>query len=103
MDVVLREQLEDLAKRQGGTSAAQAAALGEVDRAIAAIKASGRVPADLPPNVAPIFPSCLGQFFQSWFAVNPTELAQQCNGPMLLITGSDDNRFDLVGRSTALQ
>lgn len=92
MDVVLRGQLEDLAKRQGGSAAAQANALGEVDRAIAAIKNSGRVPADLPPNIAPIFPGYLGPFFQSWFAVNMIELAQQYSGPVLLVTGSDDKQ-----------
>ncbi len=89
MDVVLRSQLAALGERQGGGAAAKAA-LAEVDRAIASIRASGQVPSDLAPNVAPIFPAYLGPFMRSWFAVDTPGLAKAYAGPVLLIFGEQD-------------
>jgi hypothetical protein len=56
------------------------------------IKETGKVPGDLPPNVAPFFPAYLGQFFRSWFAVDTPALAANYGGPVLLIYGDLDRQ-----------
>ena len=60
------------------------------DRIIAAIVESGRVPADISPDLQLVFPAYAGRFLQSTFAFDPaTALARTDNACLLVHGGAD--------------
>ena len=90
LDVVLREQLSSAFKRLGVSDAATERLLRSNDAIIAQIREHGTVPADVPPDLAPLYPRYAGRFLQSQFKSVPEALAARLTCPVLVIQGEKD-------------
>jgi hypothetical protein len=81
-------KLADIVHEQIGRNAP--AFVGAADRIIASILATGRVPADISPELQLIFPPYAGPFLQSALAFDPAaELARTDNACLLVHGGAD--------------
>lgn len=90
LDVVIREQLCGAFKRLGISAAATERLLRLNDEIIAEIRDHGTVPADVPPDLAPLYPRYAGRFLQSQFQLSPESLAARLTCPVLVIQGEKD-------------
>lgn len=63
-----------------------------VDRAIAAILATGHVPADLPRELEPLFPPYAGPFLKSLLSFDPAAALSQIPPACLLVQGAADRQ-----------
>ena len=91
-DVIIREQIANLLKKQGANATQTPFYLDATDRIIAAIKQTGQVPSDVPQGLASLFPSYLGKFYQQAFQNDPSKYAAQFPSPVLVIEGALDNQ-----------
>jgi fermentation-respiration switch protein FrsA (DUF1100 family) len=97
---VIHDQLTALLQRQGA-DAEQRRFFLEADRRIRdEIGATGRVPADVPPGLAALYPGYLGPFLKSVLGLDPLQLAEKFKGPILVINGDADTQV-LAGRDGA--
>ena len=102
LDAAIKEQLTTLLKAQNATAAETKFFLGKNDAISAAIKKTGKVPADVPPGLAALYPPYLGRFLQSALTANPAALATKFPGPVLLIQGAGDVQISPAGDARAL-
>jgi dienelactone hydrolase len=90
IDAVIADQLKGLLARQHATPAQTDFFLGENARITKAIQQTGKVPADVPPGLAALYPGYLGKFLHSELASDPCKLAADFSGPVLVVQGSAD-------------
>lgn len=64
-----------------------------VDRTIAAIELTGRVPADLPPELGVLFPPYAGPFLQRLLAFDPAQALAASRLPCLVLQGAADRQI----------
>ncbi len=53
---------------------------------------TGKVPLDVPPGLAALYPGYLGKFLHGELAVDPCKLAADFAGPVLVVAGSADTQ-----------
>jgi pimeloyl-ACP methyl ester carboxylesterase len=87
---VIRDQLSAALDQQQATEQQRQFFLDADQRIQAEILASGKVPANIHPGLAALYPSYAGSFLKSQLALDPIVLAAQFNGPILVITGTAD-------------
>ncbi|MBS0550094.1 MAG: hypothetical protein JSR24_20250 [Proteobacteria bacterium] len=63
----------------------------DADRIVTAILDSGRVPADMPAELRPVFPAYAGPFLRDLFAFDPAAALARLDTPCLLIHGGADS------------
>lgn len=90
IDEGIHDQLARLLKLQGATQEQTRFFLDKNDAIATAIKKTGRVPDDVPPGLALLYPAYLGRFLQSQFAVQPIQLAARFHGSVLILQGAQD-------------
>jgi pimeloyl-ACP methyl ester carboxylesterase len=89
---VIHDQLSALLERQHATADQRQFFL-EADRRIRSeIVRTGKVPKDVPPGLAALYPNYLGRFLKSELALNPVALAANFQGPILVINGAADTQ-----------
>lgn len=107
VDVVIREQIGRSLNETKAKPADRRMFLAENDRAIKALRDTGKAPANLPPALAGFYPAYLGPFWQAQFKLDPATLAQRYSGPVLLIQGDADIQIsaerDALALDAALQ
>jgi hypothetical protein len=89
-DVIVREQLTRILALQKATLEQTKFFLDRNDAIVAAVRATGKVPPDVPPGLAALYPPYLGPFYKSLLALRPTDLAARYTGPVLLLQGAED-------------
>jgi dienelactone hydrolase len=87
---VVHEQIAAALKAQGADEAATKLYMEATDNAIAAITKDAKVPADIPPGLVGLFNASAAKLMQSYFTVDPAELAKQYRGPVLILQGEKD-------------
>ncbi|WP_374632229.1 alpha/beta hydrolase family protein [Ferrovibrio sp.] len=92
LEAVVTEQLERVLAEQKATPAQTRAVMAANKRVSAAILAEGKVPADTPRSLAALYPSYAGPFLQALLPLDPTRLAREYRGPVLLLQGEADNQ-----------
>ena len=92
LEAVVTEQLERALAEQKATPAQARAVMAANKRVSAAILAEGKVPADTPRSLAPLYPSYAGPFLQALLPLDPTKLARDYPGPILLLQGEADSQ-----------
>lgn len=83
-------KLEDIVRAQVARDVP--ALLAPVDRAIVAILATGRVPADLPRELELLFPPYGGPFLRSLFSFDPAAVLSELPTPCLIVQGAADRQ-----------
>ena len=89
-DEGLHDQIARLLKLQQATPEQTRYFLDKNDAICAAIRKTGKVPDDVPPGLAVLYPAYLGKFLHSLLAVRPAELATKYRGPVLVLQGAKD-------------
>jgi alpha-beta hydrolase superfamily lysophospholipase len=84
-------RLADILRAQIGRGAPNLA--GPADRAIAAIEATGHVPADLPRELSALFPPYAGPFLQRLLAFDPAQALAASRLPCLVLQGGADRQI----------
>lgn len=92
MEAVITDQLKALLARQGASGEQTDFFLGENARITQAILKTGKVPPDVPPGLAALYPAYLGKFLHSELAMDPCKLAADFGGPLLIVAGSADTQ-----------
>lgn len=83
-------KLSDILRAQVGRGAPNL--LAPADRAIAAIEATGHVPADLPRELGALFPPYAGPFLQRLLAFDPAQALAASRLPCLVLQGAADRQ-----------
>ena len=102
-DLVIREQLAAACKRLGVSEEGTARYLARNDEVLASVRADGVVPADLPPDLAPLYPRYAGRFLQSQFNFDPADAAGRLTMPVLVIQGRKDLQVSAERDAPALE
>jgi pimeloyl-ACP methyl ester carboxylesterase len=89
---VIHDQLATLLQRQQATAKQQQFILAADLRIRSAILATGKVPADVPPGLAALYPSYLGPFLKDELGLDPAALAGGYQSPVLVINGGADSQ-----------
>ena len=84
-------RLGDILRAQIGRGAPKLS--GPADRAIAAIEATGHVPADLPRELSALFPPYAGPFLQRLLAFDPAQALAASRLPCLVLHGAADHQI----------
>ncbi len=92
LDAVITSQLERLLAEQQAPANQSRALLNANKRIMETIAANGQVPGDVPRGLAPLYPHYAGGFLQSLFRLDPTALARDYRGPVLVLQGQADNQ-----------
>lgn len=90
LDAILAAQIDRALTEQKATPAQRRALLAANTRILNSIRSAGRVPADVPAGLAPIYPFYVGPFLQAELALDPAELARRYDGPVLVLQGQAD-------------
>lgn len=90
IEALIDEQLTRLLKLQGATDVQARKILDKNAEVSGHIRATGQTPTNVPRGLQALYPAYLGKFFQSQFAVDPTKLAVDFSGPVLVINGEKD-------------
>ncbi len=88
--VILREQINSMLAAQKATPEQTKFFLDKQDSICAAIKQSGKVPANVPAGLVALYPAYLGKFLHSELLFEPTRDASAFPGPVLIIQGEKD-------------
>jgi pimeloyl-ACP methyl ester carboxylesterase len=89
---VIHDQLSALLEQQRATAEQRQFFLNADQRIRSEILATGKVPPDVPPGIAALYPSYLGLFLKSELALNPAALVANIEGPILVINGTADTQ-----------
>ncbi|HLT78119.1 MAG TPA: alpha/beta fold hydrolase [Ferrovibrio sp.] len=104
---VLRDQLERLLGEQRATPAQRRFFLAANDRISKTIRETGKVPNDVPPGLAALYPFYIGPFWQAVMQLDPATLAGNVTMPVLLLQGDSDQQIspekDALALSRALE
>lgn len=92
IDEIIRDQITRSLKGDDTTEKQRRFFLAANDRVVKAIRTTGKVPDSVPPALQPIYPAYIGPFLQSQFAINPTMLARDYTGPVLVLQGAADSQ-----------
>jgi pimeloyl-ACP methyl ester carboxylesterase len=103
LGVVLREQLGRMCQRLNLTEEGTSRYLARNDDIIAAIRETGVVPDDVPPDLAPLYPRYAGRFLQAQFKSDPAEAAGRLTVPVLVIQGAKDLQVSAECDTPALE
>jgi hypothetical protein len=90
MDVILGEQIKAGMARNDTPPQEAEKALTEYARIVRTIRESGKVPPDMQPAFAGLFPFYIGKLWQGEIALDPSKLAAEYSGPVLVLAGSAD-------------
>jgi len=82
--------LQEIIRRQ--LARHQPALVEPADRAMAAIRATGRVPVDIPPALAKLFPAYVGPYLQGALAFDPAQALAALDIACLLVHGAADRQ-----------
>jgi uncharacterized protein len=85
---VIADQLRRALSSADATS--RDALLAEHARVAAAVRDTGRVPADVPPALRAIYPAMAGGFLKGLLSLDPPALAASYDGPVLVMNGERD-------------
>ncbi|MBV9866164.1 MAG: alpha/beta fold hydrolase [Abitibacteriaceae bacterium] len=102
LDVVVREQLSNILKRQHATDEQAQFFLDKNDAIVQEIRQTGAVPKDVPPGLAALYPPYIGKFYRSLLQVDPPQLASQFPGPVLILQGEKDIQVQAAKDAPAL-
>lgn len=92
LDEVVRNQIADLLERQAPPEDVKKELLAQTERAIEQVKREGSVPMDLHPGLRPIFNPTAAKLLQSYFTIDPIDLAAKYEGPVLIVQGELDSQ-----------
>ena len=92
IDAVIEGQLQTLLKKQQATPEQTKFFLDANARISKTIRETGKIPPDVPPGLAALYPQYLSQFYHSELAVDPAKLAGQFTGPVLIVAGGKDTQ-----------
>jgi pimeloyl-ACP methyl ester carboxylesterase len=90
IDAIVRDQLNRSLTEAKAKPNERRAFLAENDRIVLAIRDTGTVPQKVPAALSGLYPSYSGPFLQAQLKLDPAELAQRYNGPVLLLQGDAD-------------
>jgi uncharacterized protein len=90
IDVLIREQLAASCRRLNVSEAGTARLLERNDAIAREVREHGRVPRDVPPDLAPLYPGYIGQFYERQLRTPPAELASRLTMPVLVVQGEKD-------------
>lgn len=93
---------EQLAKNLEGSGSTAQTLLSQSDQIMATIKATGKVPDNVPLELRGLFNSSVGVFFQQASRVSPTNLVKSFAGPILVVNGESDVQVDPTKDAKAL-
>ncbi len=92
MGKIIQDQLSAALERQHATAEQRQFFLNDDQRIRSEILATGKVPPDVPPGLAALYPSYLGPFYKSQLVLDPVALAANFKGPILVINGAADTQ-----------
>ncbi len=92
LDEVMRLQVAAALERQKADEAIRKQYAEALDKAAKSIRETRTVPGDLPAGLRPLFPPFLTRLLYSYMTLEPTALAGQYKGPVLVLHGSMDNQ-----------
>ena len=101
LDAIITDQLTALLKQQGATPEQTKYYLTENTRIARSVRETGHT-TDVPAGLAALYPSYLGPFLQSEFAIDPLKLAAAYPGPVLIIAGEKDAQVSATKDAGAL-
>jgi pimeloyl-ACP methyl ester carboxylesterase len=90
IDAVIRAQLAAACARLHVSDAGAARLLARNDAIAAEVREHGRVPADVPPDLAPLYPRYIGRFYQGQLRTPPADVAARLVMPVLVMQGDKD-------------
>jgi pimeloyl-ACP methyl ester carboxylesterase len=90
VDVLLRAQLKAICQRLNVSEAGAARLIERNDAIAAEVREHGRVPADIPPDLVPLYPRYIARFYQGQLKTSPTEMASSLTMPVLVMQGDKD-------------
>jgi uncharacterized protein len=88
--VVLHDQLTRMLKQQKATPQQTKFFLESYTRISAQVIKTGKVPKDVPPGLAGLYPEYLGPFLQGMLSLDPVKLARKITCPALVLQGEGD-------------
>jgi pimeloyl-ACP methyl ester carboxylesterase len=103
LGVVLREQLGRMCRRLNLTEEGTSRFLARNDEIVAAIRGTGAVPDDVPPDLAALYPRYAGRFLQAQFNADPAAAARRLTVPVLLVQGAKDLQVSAERDAPALE
>jgi len=92
LDTVITEQLERALIEQQAPANQSRALLAANKKIMDTIRESGRMPAEVPRGLVPIYPHYAGPFLQSLFKLDPAQLARGYAGSVLVLQGQADTQ-----------
>jgi hypothetical protein len=96
LDKVIREQLVAAFGRAGYPADKTKSLIRRSDAITAMARDKGVVPAQIPPELAGIYPPYIGKFYQQIIARDPAKLAHSYQGPVLIVQGESDIQVSAV-------
>lgn len=104
---IIKEQIEYRLTAAHNPAAVKKMYMDALERAIQQVTKDGTAPDDLPPGLDALFNASSLKLLQSYFTIDPTTLARNYPGPVLLVNGADDRQIsperDLPALLTACQ
>ena len=101
MGIVIHEQIARLLKQQGATEQIGKPFLDYTDAACKALAAGQPLPPNTPPGLAALFNQTTLDIVGAYCRIDPSELAKQFSGPVLVINGQSDTQVSAI-RDTPL-
>jgi hypothetical protein len=87
---LILEQISQGYSAQFTDAATLKARVAQVKRIVDAVRTTGKVPPDVPAELAPVFPSYLSRYLHSTFMLDPAADAKLFDGPALIVQGQKD-------------
>jgi pimeloyl-ACP methyl ester carboxylesterase len=96
VDVLIRAQLSAACARLHVSDAGTAQLLARNDAIAAEVREHGRVPADVPTDLAPLYPRYIGRFNRGQLRTSPADVASRLSMPVLVMQGDKDLQVSAV-------
>ena len=84
------EQIAQQLPTMGAANDAQKKLNADVKRIVEAIRKTGKVPSDVPAQLAPVFPPYAAGYLHSVMTLQPADTAKTLTGPVLIVQGLRD-------------
>jgi len=92
MGPILHEQIARALDKQKQVDPVRAMYLNAVDKATAQVAKTATFPKDLPPGLQSLFNPTTNKLMQAYCSIDPSALARQFRGPVLVMNGADDTQ-----------
>jgi dienelactone hydrolase len=102
LDVVIHGQLVRILKLQKATPEQTKYFLDKNDAISETVRKTGKVPGDVPPGLAALYPPYIGKYYKGVLALDPAELAVTYGGPVMILQGERDVQVSARADAPAL-